>query len=165
MKKTVLTLVALIITGMISVSAMGQVVTHSIWTHNSGGRQVTDPELGCKVTTFYKFRMITSWTEPTPGYPAQAHWRGAAITKSENRGCDNHFYEFILNQSTSTSNDDITGYWDIYRDGTLVCSSCTGQAYGLSQPVTNYYKLVIDDPFYGAGTWFYSGYINVRNDF
>jgi hypothetical protein len=164
MKKTVLTFFALIITGMISVSAMAQVHTHSVWTYNSGGRQVTDPDLPCEYTTFEKFRMITSWTEETPGYPAQAHFRGVALS-DEKDPCGAHFYEFTLIQSSTTTQYTLIGYWDIYRDGTLVCSSCAGHASGMNQSVTNYYKIVIDDPVYGSGAWFYSGYIDQRDDF
>ncbi len=165
MKKTFLTFIALIITGMISVPVMAQLTTRGIWTFDGGGRQLNDPELGCEVTTFEKFRMISAWTEPTPGYPAEAHWRGVAITFSPNRGCDNHFYEFTLIQTTVTNFNSIQGIWDVYRDGVLVCSSCTGSANGLIQPVTNYYKVTIDDPVYGSGAWFYSGFIDARDDF
>jgi hypothetical protein len=166
MKKTILTL---ILTGLISVSAAisvsAQVSTHSIWTNNNGGRQVNDPDLGCEYTSFHKFRMITSWTEPTPGYAAQAHFRGAALIDEEDPCSGGHFYEFTLNQSTVTSIGTIQGYWDVYRDGVLMCSACTGQVSGLSQPITNYYKLTINDPVYGPGAWFYSGFIDVRDDF
>ena len=164
-KQIVLAFCALIITGMISVSAMALDHTHSVWTNNSGGRQVTDPELGCDFTDFYKFRMITSWTEVSPGYAAQAHFRGVAIIDEKDYCGGGNFYEFTLNQSTSTTSNYIIGYWDVYRNGVLMCSACTGSVNGLSAPVTSYYKLVIDDPVYGSGAWFYSGYIDVRDDF
>ena len=156
----------LLITGLISVSAMAQVSTHNVRTYDSGGVQVNDPTagFGCGYLTFEKFRMITSWTEPTPGYPAQAHFRGAAITDA-GEPCGSHFYEFTLNESTATTSSTITGYWDISRDGTLLCAGCSGQVSGLNQAVTNSYSLVIDDPFYGTGAWLYSGLIDQRDDF
>jgi hypothetical protein len=169
MNKTFLTFIALIIAGLISVSATvsaeAQDNPHSVWTFDGGGREVTDPDLPCHFTKFEKFRMITSWTEPTPGYAAQAHFRGAAVTISADRGCDNRFYEFVLLQATTTTFNNIVGYWDVYRDGVLMCSSCTGSANGLIQPVTNYYKVTVDDPVYGSGAWFYSGFIDQRYDF
>src|SRR5882757_6241176 len=84
----------LIITGLISVSSMAQVSTHNVRTHNTGGIQINDPTLGlnCQYITFEKFRMITSWTEPTPGYPAQAHFRGTALTDA-GEPCGGHSYE------------------------------------------------------------------------
>jgi hypothetical protein len=157
-------LLVLIITGMVSVSAMAQVSTHSIWTFDGGGRQLNDPELPCEYARFEKFHLITSWTEPTPGYAAQAHLRGVALTL-EDDPCGAHFYEFTLLQSTSTTSTTITGNWDIYRDGVLKCGNCTGHTSGFNQAVTNYYKIVIDDPVIGPGTWFFSGFIDARDDF
>ncbi len=151
MNKTFLTFIALIITGLVSVSAAAQANPHSVWTFDGGGRQVTDPDLPCDFTTFEKFRMITSWTEPTPGYPAQAHFRGAAVIDEKDHCAPGNFYEFVLIQSTTTNFSSIVGYWDVYRNGVLMCSACTGSANGLSTPVTTYYKVTVDDPVYGPG--------------
>jgi hypothetical protein len=157
---------ALIVTGMMTVSAAAFDHTHSVWTNNSGGIQINDPTLGlnCEYITFEKFRTITSWTEISPGYPAQAHFRGFAITDA-GEPCGEHLYEFTLNESTATTSSTITGYWDISRDGTLLCAGCTGQATGLNQAVTNSYSLAIDDPLYGSGAWLYTGTIDVRDDY
>lgn len=161
MKKYIfLTLLVMVMT--VTVSA--QRATHGVWTQNPDGVQLDDPDLPCVYTTYTKFRMISSWTEPTPGVPAEAHFRGALVTNVFHP-CGAHFYEFILNQSSATTNDTIDGLWDVYRDGTLMCSACTGQASGLSQPVTGTYKLTVDDPVYGPAAWFYSGRVSVREDF
>lgn len=161
-KRIIATLFALIIAGLLPAAAFGQLSTHSVWT-NSHGHQIDDADNGCSYTDLKKFNMATSWTEPTPGYAAQAHFRGVSLAYGLTHFCNNHYYEFSLNNSTSTSNDDITGYWDVYRDGVLMCSACDGIAYGLSAAVTSYYKLVINDPL--GGTWYYSGFIDQRKDF
>lgn len=162
-KQIVLTFFALVMTGLLSVSVMAKYQTHSIWT-NDNGLVIGDAENGCEYSLLYSFEMATSWTEPTPGYPAQAHFRGISKAEGWTHGCGNHFYEFSLNKSVYTDTDNIKGYWDVYRDGTLMCSGCGGNAYGLSQSVGQYYKLVIWDPVYGA-YWYYIGYIDQRKDF
>jgi hypothetical protein len=162
-KQTVLIFLALIITGLLSVSAAAQLNTHSVWT-DGNGLVISDARNGCEYYSFDKFHMATSWTERTPGYPAQAHFRGIALAYGLTHGCNNHFYEFSLNNSVGTDSDTIKGYWDVYRDGTLMCSSCPGNAYALSGGVGNYYKLVIWDAGLGA-YWNYVGYIDQRKDF
>jgi hypothetical protein len=169
MKKHIfLTFLAVIVTGMMTISAAAIDHSHSVWTNNSGGRILVDPDIGCEADTFFKFRTITSWTEITPGYNAQAHFRGfASFNRFFPGPCGIHTYEFVLNSASATSVSAIDGSWDVYRDGTLLCSACTGSATGLNQAagVGNFYDLVIDDPVYGPGAWVYSGLIDVRDDF
>jgi hypothetical protein len=160
--RIIATLFALILAGLWPAAAFAQLSTHSVWT-NGHGNQIDDADNGCSYTDLKKFNMATSWTEKTPGYPAQAHFRGVSLAYGLTHFCNNHYYEFSLNNSTSTTIDDITGYWDVYRDGVLMCSVCEGTAYGLSAPTGNIYKLVINDPI--SGTWYYSGYIDQRKDF
>jgi hypothetical protein len=158
-------LLTLMITGMISVPAMAQIDTHNVRTYKTAGRQIVDPDLGCTFGTFVKIRTLASWTEPTPGYTAQAHFRGVAYV-SAGGPCSAHSYEFTLNSSTTTSAGTITGNWDVYRDGGLLCSACTGQATGLNQAAgPNFYDVLVDDPVYGPAAWNYSGYIGGRDDF
>lgn len=163
-KQTVAIFLVLMVVGLFSISASAQRKTHSIWT-NSNGLVVVDPQIPCTYTTFSGFNMATSWTEPTPGYAAQAHFRG--VTKAGAVGCTTFYYEFELVKSAATDPDYIKGVWDIYRNGVQVCTACDGVAYGLNQAAGagNYYKLYIDDPTYGSNAWLYSGYINVRKDF
>lgn len=151
--------------GLFSVSASAQLKTHSVWTNNDG-LVIGDPTTGCSYTSFSGFNMATSWTEPTPGYPAQAHFRG--VSKAGAVGCTTYFFDFRLLKTAATDGDSITGVWDVYRSGVLVCAACNGTAYGLSSAagVGNYYKVYVDDPAYpGTENWLYSGYINVRKDF
>lgn len=166
--RTIVTLfVMMMLFAISSISAMAQVSTHSVWT-NDNGLVIVDPELRCKFTTLRSFEMATSWTEPgPPTYPAIAHFRGISKAYGDTRECGNHFYEFTLIKTASTTNDEIKGAWNVYRDGVLMCASCDGTAYGLSQAAGggNYYKVYIDDPVYGAFAWLYSGYIDVRKDF
>ncbi|HLM01502.1 MAG TPA: hypothetical protein VK400_10655 [Pyrinomonadaceae bacterium] len=163
-KQTLLTLFALITLGILSVSAMAQ-STHSVWT-NDNGLVIRDAETGCKYDSLRAFDMATSWTEPAPpNYPAVAHFRGVSKAYASSPGCRDHDYEFRLVRTAAATNDDIVGYWNVYRSGTLMCNLCKGTAYGLSQPVGNYYKVYVDDPIYGPATWLYSGYIDARKDF
>lgn len=157
---------ALIVTGLISVSAAAFDHTHSVWTNNSGGVTMVDPDIGCQATSFHKFRTITSWTEISPGYNGEAHFRGFASFNIFFPGpCGVHTYEFTLNSASATSVSAITGSWDVRRDGTLLCSACSGQVTGLNQTVGNSYDLLIDDPVYGTAAWEFSGLIDVRNDY
>jgi hypothetical protein len=163
-KQTLAIFLVLMVVGIFTISASAQ-NTHSVWTNNNG-LAVVDPNVSCNYTAFSGFNMATSWTEPTPpNYPEEAHFRG--VTKAGGTGCTTYFYDFRLNKSVQTTVDDITGYWDIYRNGVLMCSACKGIAYGLSQAagVGNYYKVYIDDPVFGPSAWLYSGYIDNRKDF
>ena len=162
-KQTLAIFSVLMVVGLFTITASAQ-KTHSIWT-NSNGLVVSDPTTGCSYTSFSGFNMATSWTEPTPGYPAEAHFRG--VTKAGAIGCTTYFYDFRLIKSAATDPDYIKGIWDVYRSGVLVCGGCTGVAYGLNQAAGagNYYKVYIDDPVYGSQAWLYSGYINTRKDF
>ena len=162
-KQTLAIFLVLMVVGLFSITASAQ-RTHSVWTNNNGS-VVKDPTTSCYYTSLTRFDMATSWTEPTPGYPAQAHFRG--VTKAGATGCTTYFYDFRLIKSAATDPDYIKGIWDVYRSGVLVCNGCAGVAYGLSSAagVGNYYKVYIDDPVYGPSAWLYSGYINTRKDF
>lgn len=165
-KRMILALLAALVLGMLSISATAQVQTHSVWT-NLNGYYIFDATNGCQYTNFGGFNMATSWTEPTPGNPADAHFRGVGKAAGYSFVCPTRFYDFRLVSSTATSNDQIDGTWDVYRNNVLMCSACNGSAYGLSQPagVGNYYKVYVDDPFFGPQTWGYIGYLDQRKDF
>ena len=165
-KQTILTLLALVVAGLFTISASAQ-STHSVWT-NDNGLVIVDAKTKCEYTTLRAFDLATSWTEPAPPiYPAIAHFRGVSKAYATTPGCSDHFYEFVLVRTSATTVDDITGLWNVYRDGVLGCSACRGVAYGLSSPagVGNYYKVYIDDPVWAPQQWLYSGYIDVRKDF
>ena len=165
-KQTIVTFFLMMLLGVFSISAMAQ-STHSVWTNNNG-LVIRDAQTGCAYTSLAAFDMATSWTEPAPPtYNAVAHFRGVSKAYAYSLACNtDHFYEFRLIKTGSTTVDEIKGSWNVYRDGGLVCNACAGTAYGLSSPVGNYYKVYVDDPFYpGTENWLYSGYIDVRKDF
>jgi len=165
-RRLIISFFAMMAVGLLSAAAMAQPFTHSVWTNNNG-LVIRDAQTGCNYPAFAGFNMATSWTEPTPGNPADAHFRGVAKAGGAGILCGVRFYDFRLVASTATLPDSITGTWDIFRNGVLVCGACTGVAYNLSVPagVGNYYKVYIDDPVAGPGTWLYSGYLDVRKDF
>lgn len=163
----ILALLALMVFGVLSVSVSAQVYTHSVWT-NANGYYIIDPN-GCTYTTFSGFNMATSWNEEfaSPN-PAEAHFRGVGKAVGSPFGpCPTRFYDFRLVASITTKPDTIYGTWDVYRNNVLVCSACSGTAYGLSQAagVGNYYKVYVDDPFFGTAAWGYIGYLDQRKDF
>jgi hypothetical protein len=166
-KSNIVTLFALIVIALFALPVTAQVATHSVWT-NLNGYYIIDATNGCQYTSFGSFNMATSWNETFAApNPADAHFRGVGKAATYTFFCPTRFYDFRLVASTVTKPDSITGTWDIYRGGALMCSSCTGSVQGLSAPagVGNYYKLYIDDPIFGPGTWGYIGYIDQRKDF
>lgn len=161
------TLLGLLITAVFVVSVSAQVKTHSVWT-NDNGLVIGDAQTGCEYYSLAAFDMASSWTEPTPGYPAQAHFRGVSKAYGYSFLCSSdHFYEFSLHKSGSVDSDSIKGAWDVYRDGVLVCAQCDGIAYAMSGSAGSgaYYKLHISDPVYAPAIWYYIGYIDQRKDF
>jgi hypothetical protein len=158
------TLTAFACAAFFSVSAFAQ-ATHSLWTNNNGF-YIRDAQTTCTYSGFTTFEAATSWTEPTPGYSAGAHFRGISKTVAIG-GCVANKYEFALTRLASTTADEIRGLWRVTRNGAIVCNNCNGTAYGLSQAagVGNYYKVYVDDPTFGPQTWLYSGFIDVRKDF
>jgi hypothetical protein len=165
-KRIILAFCASLVLGLLSITAAAQVQTHSVWT-NFNGYYIMDATNGCVYSSFGGFNMATSWTEPTPGNPADAHFRGVGKAAAYSFTCPTRFYDFRLVASTATTNDQIDGTWDVYRNNVLMCSACNGSAYGLSQAagVGNYYKVYVDDPFFGPQTWGYIGFLDQRKDF
>lgn len=167
-KSNIVTLFVLIVVAMLASTASAQVFTHSVWT-NANGFYIIDATNSCVYTSFSGFNAATSWNEEFAApNPAEAHFRGVAKAIGSPFGlCPTRGYDFRLEASTTTKPDTITGTWNIYRNNVLVCASCTGTAYGLSQAAGagNYYKVYVDDPFAGPATWLYSGYIDQRKDF
>lgn len=165
--KSIVTLFVLMMLGLFSVSASAQ-STHSVWTNNNG-YVIRDAQTGCDYQNLAAFDMATSWTQPGPPlYSAIAHFRGVSKAYAYSAACNtDHFYEFVLVKTISTDTQEIFGYWNVYRDGSLECSACKGTAYGLNQTagVGNYYKVYVDDPIYGAQTWLYCGFLDQRKDF
>ena len=74
-------------------------------------------------------------------------------------------YEFVLVGISQSDNYGIKGSWDVYKNGAIVCEGCVGQAYGLNQPVGQYFKLYIGDPECNDYSWHLSGFVTYRIDY
>lgn len=169
MKRSALVaLLALAVISVFSMTAPAQDKTRSVWT-NSNGYYIFDPTGPCTYTAFSGFNMATSWNQDAPApNPAEAHFRGVAkAAGTPFSPCPTRFYDFRLVASSNTTDDQIDGTWNVFRNGILVCAACNGTAYGLSQAagVGNYYKVYVDDPFWGPQTWGYIGFLDQRKDF
>ena len=158
-KRTILIASALAIAVLVSVTAIvrtkagGGINTHSVWTEDQPN-SVRDGNTGCSYTSIEKWRSITSWSEEGPPlYPAIAHFRGVVVNASASFPCGTHDYDFRLIDATQTDKENIVGEWDVYRDGSLVCSGCTGTASNLNAAVNSTYFVDIDDPVNGPGAW------------
>ncbi|WP_225412361.1 hypothetical protein [Stigmatella hybrida] len=93
---------------------------HSIWsTHGLyiGDNGASSPATGVNMTI--------SWNESTMS--AFASFHGIANGNS---------YDFeLVGSVTSVTASNITGLWNIKRNGALICAGCTGSAYGLNAPL------------------------------
>lgn len=71
-------------------------------------------------------------------------------------------YDFqLISITASNTNDQLTGKWNVSKNGVNVCTACTGSAYGLSGAVGNYFKI-----YAGPTSNFHvSGYITNRYDY
>lgn len=96
---------------------------------------------------------IASWTEAPLASGNQAFFNAISEVGSDR-------YEFRLVSLGSTTTDQITGKFDIYKNNVKVVSATLGTVYGLSQPVGNYFKF-----YNSANTWHVSGYITDRLDY
>ncbi|MDQ2938475.1 MAG: hypothetical protein M3R67_13395, partial [Acidobacteriota bacterium] len=99
-----------------------------------------------------------AWTEATT--TAYAH---AVIVVNPFLG-----YDFMLTKTTSSTADTINGYWDIRKNGTLVCTGCVGKAYLVSVPPAQpptYFKIYIGNRFGFSEKWGYGAHITNRFDF
>ncbi len=109
-----------------------------------------------------------TWLTPTAGNSASGWQEGTpqAFVNAQAQAGGNS-YEFRLVALGSSTGSEITGLWDVYRNGSLLCASCVGVAYGLDQAagVGNYFKIYIGDPLAYAEDWHFSGYITNRSDY
>jgi hypothetical protein len=148
-----------------NVLAAGTIHTHSVWTEDDPV-SVRDGRTGCSYSSIQKWRSITSWSEEGPPlYPAIAHFRGVVVNASGSFFCGTHDYDFRLIDASQTDKENIVGTWDVYRDGSLICSGCTGTASNLNAAVSTTYFVDIDDPINGAGAWQFYSNVNSRYDF
>jgi len=127
--------------------------THSVWSTRP--LYLTDAATGAHYSSFVSGNAAFAWTQATPRAYAHALAVVTPVLK----------YDFMLVSVTSSAGDMITGRWMIRRNGVVVCNNCIGKAYGLSQPVGNYFKIYVGTPLVYAEKWHYSGYITNRFDF
>ncbi|WP_068775534.1 hypothetical protein [Paenibacillus sp. FJAT-26967] len=151
MKKWVLTMLMLTVLALsLSVGATAAPATsvHSIWSVKPIG--IKDNGTSYPAT---KGNVIISWTN-LPLNSGDSGFFNAKVY------ANNAEYEFRLVSFGSSTDDQIFGKFDIYKNSVLVASSIPGTAYGLSQPVNNYFK------FYDTSQqWHVSAYITSRKDY
>ncbi|SEG56521.1 hypothetical protein [Paenibacillus sp. UNC499MF] len=143
-----ITAALLSLTLMISGAAAAQVTSvHSVWS--------TKPIQVIDNGTVYKAKagnVIVSWTNQ-PLSSGDSGFFNAIVQANGSQ------YEFRLVSFSSSTNDEITGKFDIYKNNILV-TTVAGTAYGLSQPVGSYFK------FYDTSQqWHVSAYITSRFDY
>lgn len=128
--------------------------THSIWSKKP--LFVINGNTKMEYKTFKKGKAAALWTENTnKGY---VHAVAQVATGDT--------YEFILVAIGTSTDENITGLWDVKLNGTLVCNGCVGMAYGLNQPMgANYFKIYIGDSQCYHESWHFSAYITSRFDF
>ncbi|WP_375758882.1 hypothetical protein [Corallococcus exercitus] len=130
----------------LSLPALAAPVVHSIWSSN--GLYVFDNTGRYNVTSS---NTVVSWNQSTN--TAFVNFHGFA-------GGNEYDFELVGSPAISTSVDDISGLWNIRRNGAFICTGCSGTAYGLSLPVGNYFK------FYDSTNVFhFSAYIDARKDY
>jgi len=135
-----------------SAPALAQ-ASHSVWSTKP--LYVNDWATHTRHSSFVSGNAAFAWTEMTP----RAYAHAVAVVTAALK------YDFMLISTTSSDADSITGRWNVRRNGVLVCSNCIGKAYGLSQPVGNYFKIYVGTAAAYAEHWHYSGYITNRFDF
>lgn len=143
-----MTAALLSLTLMISGAAAAPVTSvHSVWS--------TKPIQVIDNGTVYKAKagnVIVSWTNQ-PLSSGDSGFFNAIVQANGSQ------YEFRLVSFSSSTNDEITGKFDIYKNNILV-TTVAGTAYGLSQPVGSYFK------FYDTSQqWHVSAYITSRFDY
>ena len=127
--------------------------SHSVWSTKP--LYVNDWQTHKQYDAFVKGDAAFAWTQATP----QAYAHALAIVTPALR------YDFMLISVSSSTIDTVSGRWNVRRNGVLVCANCIGKAYGLDQPIGNYFKIYVGTPVAYAEHWHYSGYITNRFDF
>lgn len=121
---------------------------HSIWSNTplfvvAGGTSYTATS----------GNVIISWTNDPLSSGDSAFFNGTVYVGPTK-------YEFRLTSFISSDPYEVVGIFDIYKDNILVASGLPGHAYGLDQPVGNYFK------FYDfTQQWHLSAMIDYRLDY
>ncbi len=146
MKKSLAFLAAL--TSVVASSVALANPIHSTWSQSAPYAFVTP---GFAWQTPVAGEATFAWDESNPYAFASAKIK---------LGSGDVFEYKLVTVTASTLPGQITGNWDIYQNGTLVCGSCAGDAYGIDAPVGNYFKIYLN-----SFTYHYSGFITARYDF
>jgi hypothetical protein len=128
---------------------------HSVWSNKP--LYVYDGATGAHFSAFVRGNAAFAWNQgTTTAYARAVGVINAALT-----------YDFRLVSVTSTSISEISGKFDIFKNGAIVCHLCIGKAYLLDQPPLpgKYFKIYVGTPVAYAEKWHYSGYITSRFDF
>ncbi|MCY1042328.1 hypothetical protein OV208_13465 [Corallococcus sp. bb12-1] len=119
---------------------------HSIWS--SKGLFVKDNTAGSLQVT--SSNAVVSWNVAT---------RAAFVNFHGFAGGNEYDFELVGSPATTTIYE-ITGLWNVRRNGVLVCGGCTGHAYELTAAVGNYFKVYTTGEVYGFGS-----YVTTRKDY
>lgn len=122
---------------------------HSIWSH----QPFTLKDNGVWLTPT-RGNAIVSWTTDPLSSGDSAFFNAIVYAGSTK-------YEFRLKSVASTSDFEIDGIFDIYKNSILVAPSLPGKVYGLDQPAGNHYFKFYDS----AEQWNVSAFINSRFDY
>ncbi|RKG79170.1 hypothetical protein [Corallococcus terminator] len=95
--------------------------------------------------------MTITWNEST--FAAYASFNGIANGNT-------YAFNLVGSSVTSVTSSNITGLWNIHRNGVLLCGGCTGSAYGLTAPVGWGIKFYTSGEVYG-----FSAYVDSRQDY
>jgi hypothetical protein len=145
-------LFSLILIVTFSGSALAQ-ASHNVWSDKP--LYVIDWATHKQYDAFVKGDASFAWTQATP----QAYAHALAIVTPALS------YDFMLISVSSSTVDTISGKWNVRRNGILMCANCIGKAYGLNQPIGQYFKIYVGTPAVYAEHWHYAGYITNRFDF
>ncbi|MBN8467553.1 hypothetical protein JYJ95_13605 [Corallococcus exiguus] len=130
----------------LSLPALAAPTVHSIWS--SRGFFVVDNTGSYPVTSG---NAVVAWDQSTN--TAFVNFHGIA-------GGNTYDFELVGSPAIATSVDDISGIWNIRRNGAFICTGCSGTAYWLSQPVGNYFKF-----WDSTNVFHFSAYIDSRKDY
>ncbi|RKH04607.1 hypothetical protein D7V97_25140 [Corallococcus sp. CA053C] len=119
---------------------------HSIWS--SKGLFVKDDTAGSLPVT--SSNAVVSWNVAT---------RATFLNFHGFAGGNEYDFE-LVGSPASTTIYEITGLWNVRRNGVLVCGGCTGRAYELTALPGNYFKLYTTGEVYGFGA-----YVTTRKDY
>ncbi|PTL82694.1 hypothetical protein [Vitiosangium sp. GDMCC 1.1324] len=85
-----------------------------------------------------------SWNEST----------GYAFANARATSSLGDVYEFQLVSTTATTTSyEIVGTWNVTKNGSPLCTNCTGSAYGLNMGVGSYFKIYVSGETYGLSAY------------